>query len=405
MSFRTPNSDRRIVLFGGSSDRDTLVLADILRQETVGGVLMLAAATAALVWANVGGESYEAVRNVVLGPLDLQHWAADGVLTLFFFVAGLELKRELTSGSLSRPAEALVPIVAAICGMVVPAAVYLALNVWSPAGRPEGWATPMATDIAFALAILAVVGSALPTSLRAFLLTLAIVDDLGAIIVIAVAFTADLQLPWLAAAAGCAALWALLQRRRVSGWFLYAVLGVGCWWLTWQSGVHPTIAGVALGLLARASDTDPTAPAERWEHFWRPASAGFAVPAFALLSAGVAVSPGILGELFTAPLALGIILGLVVGKVLGIFGGAYLTARFTRAELAPDLRWREIFSVSLLAGIGFTVALLIAELAFAEADREQAKTAVLVGSLLAAGLAAVSLGRRSTARRKAAQTP
>ena len=390
---------RRIVLFEKTTDRDATTIADILRQETVGGALMLAAAVIAMVWANLGEVSYEALRHLQIGPLDAEHWAADGLLTIFFFVAGLELKRELTVGSLSRPAEALVPIVAALCGMLVPALVYLVINFSVEGGQPRGWAIPMATDIAFALAILAVVARSLPSSLRAFLLTLAIVDDLGAILVIALVFSGDLAFSWLAAAAACAAVWWLLQRRQIAGWYLYIPLGLVCWWCMHESGVHATIAGVALGLLTR-SDTDPPTPVEEWEHRWRPISAGIAVPIFALLSAGVAVSAVTLFPLFTAPLALGVIAGLIIGKTVGVLGGAYLTARFTRAELAADLRWSEIFSVALLGGVGFTVALLISDLAFADQPelQDQGKAAVLIGSLLAGLLAAVSLRRRTASR-------
>ena len=390
---------RRIVLFEKTTDRDATTIADILRQETVGGALMLAAAVIAMIWANLGEVSYEALRHLQIGPLDAEHWAADGLLTIFFLVAGLELKRELTVGSLSRPAEALVPIAAALCGMLVPALVYLVINLSVDGGQPRGWAIPMATDIAFALAILAVVARSLPSSLRAFLLTLAIVDDLGAILVIALAFSGALAFSWLAAAAACAAVWWLLQRRQIAGWYLYIPLGLVCWWCMHESGVHATIAGVALGLLTR-SDTDPPTPVEEWEHRWRPISAGIAVPIFALLSAGVAVSAVTLFPLVTAPLALGVIAGLIIGKTVGVLGGAYLTARFTRAELAADLRWSEIFSVALLGGVGFTVALLISDLAFADQPelQDQGKAAVLIGSLLAGLLAAVSLRRRTASR-------
>ena len=238
----------------------------------------------------------------------------------------------------------------------------------------------------------------LPAGLRAFLLTLAIVDDLGAIVVIAVAFTAKVSLVWLLAAAAVMAVWWLLQRRRIRGWYTYLPLALLCWWCTHESGVHATIAGVVLGLLTRSSGT--AGPLDHWEHQWRPVSAGFAVPVFALLAAGVALTPRTLAELVSAPLAIGVVAGLVVGKCLGIFGGAYLTARFTRAELAPDLRWSEVFSVALLSGVGFTVALLIADLAFPDrADlQEQGKAAVLIASLLAALLAAVSLRRRTAGR-------
>ena len=396
----------RLVLFDRPSRSETVTLADVLRQETVGGVIMLVAAVAALVWANVGQQSYLGFRHIQLGPLDLEHWGADGLLSIFFFTAGLELKRELTTGSLARPAQALVPVVAAVCGMAVPALLYLMINVAVPGGHPRGWAIPTATDIAFALAILAVVAPRLPAGLRAFLLTLAIVDDLGAIIVIAVVFTAEVSLLWLLAAAATMAGWWWLQQRRVRGWYVYLPLALLCWWCTHESGVHATIAGVALGLLTRSSGGEQPGPLDHWEHQWRPVSAGFAVPVFALLAAGVSFTPSTLVELVSAPLAIGVVLGLVVGKSVGIFAGAYLTARFTRAELAPELRWSEVFSVGVLSGVGFTVALLIAELAFPDRVelQDQGKAAVLVASLLAALLAAVSLRRRSASRAGASAT-
>ena len=389
----------RLVLFGRSHDADTLSVADVLRRETVGGVLMLVAAAAALVWANTSPRTYDAVGHLPLGPLDLTHWTADGLLAIFFFVAGLELKRELTVGTLARPAQALVPVVAALAGMVVPALLCLAVNL-APGGRPEAWAVPMATDIAFALAILAVVAPGLPPGLRAFLLTLAIVDDLGSILVIATVFTASVSFAWLAGAAAVCVVWWLLQRRHVRGWFLYLPLGLVCWWCFHESGVHATVASVELSNMTRGSETDPRAPLNAWEHRWRPLSAGVAVPLFALFAAGVTLTPSALEALVTTPLGLGIVLGLVLGKTLGVFGGAYLTARFTRAELTPGLRWSEVFSAAVLAGVGFTVALLIADLAFADAPAlaEEAKAAVLAGSLLAALLAAVSLRRRTATR-------
>ena len=384
---------RRIVLFASSTDADVTTIAEILRQETVGGVLMLVAAAAALIWAAIDFESYEHLLHVQLGPLSLQHWTADGALTIFFFVAGLELKRELTEGSLAKPAQALVPIVAAACGMIVPALCYLAVNAAAPSGRLEGWAVPMATDIAFALAILAVVGRSLPRSMRAFLLTLAIVDDLGAIIVIATVFSEHVSLLWLLAALVVAGVWWLLQRRRVSGWWWWLPLALLCWWCMYRSGVHPTIAGVLLGLLTRGSSTDPTAPLDRWEHLLRPVSAGAAVPLFAFFAAGVPISIAAFRASLTDPIAIGIVVGLVVGKIIGIFGGSVITARFTRAELSPDLSWRAVFDVSVLGGVGFTVALLVAELAFGhdQIAQEHAKTAVLVGSIIAAVLASVAL--------------
>jgi NhaA family Na+:H+ antiporter len=398
---------KRPVLFGTTSQRDTTTIAEALRNETVGGALMLAATVIALIWANLAHDSYEAVLTFHLGPLSVEHWAADGLLTIFFFVAGLELKRELTIGSLSKPADALVPIVAAACGMLVPAAVYLAINLPTAGGDPRGWAVPMATDIAFALAILALVGRRLPASLRAFLLTLAIVDDLGAILVIAIVFTEQVNFAWLGGAVACVALWWLMQRQHNDRWWIYLPLGILAWVCTYQSGVHATIAGVAIGLATRSQRQEGSTPVEEWEHAWRPISSGFAVPLFALFAAGVVITPESLKAMLNEPLALGIILGLVAGKTIGIFGGAFLTAHLTRAELAPELRWAEVFSVAILGGVGFTVALLVGDLAFGAdtAEAEHAKAAVLTGSVLAAVLASISLIRRNSWRRRDADEP
>ncbi|MFF3316576.1 Na+/H+ antiporter NhaA [Streptomyces sp. NPDC003035] len=378
-------------------------LADALRAETVGGVLLLVAAIAALVWANTLGDSYESVRNFHIGPaalgldLSLQHWAADGLLAIFFFVAGIELKRELVAGELRDPKAAALPVVAALCGMAAPALVYVLTNAVG-GGSMDGWAVPTATDIAFALAVLAVIGTSLPSALRAFLLTLAVVDDLFAILIIAVFFTSDLNFAALGGAvAGLAVFW-LLLRKGVRGWYVYVPLALVIWGLMYNSGVHATIAGVAMGLMLRCTrkEGEDHSPGEHIEHLVRPLSAGLAVPLFALLSAGVAVTGDSLTDVFTQPVTLGVVLGLVVGKAVGIFGGTWLAARFTKAELNKDLAWGDVFAVAALAGIGFTVSLLIGELAF-EGDAAltgEVKAAVLIGSLIAALLATVLLKLR-----------
>ncbi|MFE6126832.1 Na+/H+ antiporter NhaA [Streptomyces sp. NPDC056437] len=379
-------------------------VADALRAETVGGVLLLVAAVAALIWANTPvGDSYEAVRDFHLGPaslgldLSVQHWAADGLLAIFFFVAGIELKRELVAGELRDPRAAALPVIAALCGMAAPAAVYLIVTT-SAGGSTDGWAVPTATDIAFALAVLAVIGTSLPSALRAFLLTLAVVDDLFAILIIAIFFTSDLDFAALGGAVlGLAVFW-LLLRKGVRGWYVYVPLALVIWGLMYNSGVHATIAGVAMGLMLRCTrrEGEEYSPGEHIEHIVRPLSAGLAVPLFALFAAGVSVSGGSLTEVFTRPETLGVVLGLVVGKSLGIFGGTWLAARFTRAELNDDLAWPDVFAVAALAGIGFTVSLLIGELAFADDPvlADEVKAAVLVGSLIAAVLAGVLLKLR-----------
>ncbi|MFD4552345.1 Na+/H+ antiporter NhaA [Streptomyces sp. NPDC058466] len=380
-------------------------VAEALRTETVGGVLLLVAAIAALIWANTPlRDSYADVSHYHLGPaslgldLSVQHWAADGLLAVFFFVAGIELKRELVAGDLKDPKAALLPVVAAVCGMAVPALVYTLTNI-TGGGSLDGWAVPTATDIAFALAVLAVIGTSLPSALRAFLLTLAVVDDLFAILIIAIFFTDTLNFAALAGAVvGLLVFWWLL-RKGVRGWYVYVPLALVIWGLMYNSGIHATIAGVAMGLMLRCHrhEGEEHSPGEHIEHLVRPLSAGLAVPLFALFSAGVAVSGGALGDVFTRPETLGVVLGLVVGKAVGIFGGTWLAARFTRASLSEDLAWPDVFAVASLAGIGFTVSLLIGELAFAgdAVLTDEAKAAVLVGSLIAAILATTLLKIRN----------
>ncbi|MFI6687355.1 Na+/H+ antiporter NhaA [Streptomyces sp. NPDC050485] len=400
MAIPTPSSRK---FLGRLSLPERNFVADALRAETVGGVLLLVAAIIALIWANTFGSSYESVRGFHLGisslglDLALQHWAADGLLAIFFFVAGIELKRELVAGELRDPKAAALPVIAAVCGMAVPALVYTLVNVVGH-GALDGWAVPTATDIAFALAVLAVIGTSLPSALRAFLLTLAVVDDLFAILIIAVFFTNSINFAALGGAVlGLAVFW-LLLRKGVRGWYVYIPLALVIWGLMYNSGVHATIAGVAMGLMLRChrSDGEEHSPGEHIEHLVRPVSAGLAVPLFALFSAGVSISGGAIADVFTRPETLGVVLGLVVGKALGIFGGTWLAARFTKAELNDDLAWPDVFAVASLAGIGFTVSLLIGELAFTGQNKlaDEVKAAVLMGSLIAAVLSSVLLKMR-----------
>ena len=379
--------------------REAGVLSDILRSETLGGGLALGAALVAVLWANSRwGHSYVEFQHLFLGPLDVEHWAADGALTLFFFVAGLELKREVVAGSLRRPADALVPVVAAVCGVAVPALIYLGINLVSQQGQPDGWAIPAATDIAFALAVLAVVGSNLPASLRAFLLTLAVVDDLIVIVIIAIFFSDHLNPAALIGAALCFAAWAFAQHKRVASPLVYLPLALAAWWLTHESGIHATIAGVVLGLLTRAR-LDPGeghSPAEHLEHLLKPVSSTLAVPFFALLSAGVVIGGG--RELVHSPIAVGVALGLILGKPLGVLGGSFLVTRFTHAELNDDLMWRDLAGVAVLAGIGFTVSLLVSDLTFDGEPLVAAKTAVLAASVVSALIGGALLHHRSRSR-------
>lgn len=390
--------------------RDWLVRA--LRDETVGGVLLLAAAVAALIAANSPlSDWYFDLASTKIGPvislgplhldlnLSIATWAADGLLAIFFFVAGVELHHELRLGTLANPKKAAVPLAAALGGMAVPAIIYTFVNTVSEGGDPTGWGIPMATDIAFALAVLAVVGRNLPVALRAFLLSLAVVDDLGAIIVIAVFYSKGFDAASFAVSIGLLAVYWILQKRRFKGWPVYLALAVAAWAFMHESGVHATIAGVAAGMLTRVKP-DPgeeDSPGHVAEHVIRPISAGFAVPAFAFFAAGVRVADTEISEILADPVAIGVVLGLVVGKPIGVVGTAYIMSRFTRAELSREIRWADVTAVGLLSGIGFTVSLLIAELAFDEGslDLSAAKLAVLSASVLSAIFATVALLRRN----------
>ena len=381
-------------------------LRERLRDETFGGMLLLGAALIALIWANSPwADSYFALVDLQVGPVSLHLdlplgvWAADGLLAVFFFIVGLELKHELVLGSLSKVREAVVPAAAAIGGMIVPAAIFVIVNLVMADGSLTGWGIPMATDIAFALAVLAVVGRRLPVALRAFLLTLAVVDDLGAITVIAIFYTESISFAYLAAAAATFVAYAVAMRFRVTTPFLYIPLVLAGWYFTHESGVHATIAGVVFGFLTRVRP-DPgetAAPADRMSRLIGPISAGLCVPLFAFFAAGVDFRSVGLLESVTTPVAIGIIVGLVVGKPIGVLGGAWLTARFTRASLTPDLGWRDVGAIGVIAGIGFTVALLISELAYGtdEALLESAKVAVLAASVIAALLAGVAIRARN----------
>ncbi|HST72982.1 MAG TPA: Na+/H+ antiporter NhaA [Kocuria rosea] len=403
---------------GRGSYAEVLRIGEILRRETVGGMLLVAAAALAIIWANSPwADSYFALRDLKVGyapwhlQLSLGAWAADGLLAVFFFLVGLELKREFVAGDLREVRKAVVPVAAAVGGVVVPALIYTAVNASSSA-TVGGWAIPTATDIAFAVAVLAIIGSHLPSALRLFLLTLAVVDDLLAISIIAVFYTEEVHLsPLLWALLPLATFTVLTQAfRRFFGtrpwaaWVVLLPLGVLVWALVHASGVHATVAGVLLGfavpvIRSQASGGPTAGPglSEEFEHRFRPLSAGIAVPVFAFFSAGVALGgwQGFTTAL-TAPVTLGVVAGLVAGKPIGILAATWVTTRITRTRLDPSFGWIDLFGVTLLAGIGFTVSLLIAELSFApgSAEADQAKVAVLTASVLAAALATVVLRAR-----------
>jgi len=393
---------------------------EFLRTETAGAAVLLAGALMALVWANSPWKSaYESLWSTRLTfgfgeasvSEDLRHWVNEGLMAPFFFVVGLEIKRELAAGELRAWRTAALPALAALGGMVVPALLYTSVNVGHEGA--SGWGIPMATDIAFAVGVLAVLGSRVRPSLRLFLLTLAIVDDIGAIVVIA-AFYSDgiLWLPLGGAALLLLAV-AFLPKTRIYWLPAYAVLALGTWVLVFASGVHATIAGALLGLLAPArpaapsqvvrrwgkdlseepSETDharmcelassPTSVTERLQRALHPLTSFLIIPLFALSNAGVTFNSDALSAPGAAAVAGGVVLGLVVGKIFGIGGFSYLAVRLGLGSLPSEVRWSELVGAGAVAGVGFTVSLFIADLAFTGPQLEAAKMGILAASLLA----------------------
>ncbi|MFT3944666.1 MAG: Na+/H+ antiporter NhaA [Ancrocorticia sp.] len=384
--------------------------AKALHNESFAGMLLVAGALIALAWANSPiRESYFAIANTVVGPhslhldLTIAQWAADGILTVFFFVVGLELKQEFTTGSLHDPKKAAVPILAAVCGMAGPILVYVLVQLISGSGSYGGWAVPVATDIAFALAILSIFGKGLPAAARAFLMTLAVADDLGGIIVIAIFFSDGIDILWFAAAIAAIAAFGFLCKKRITYWWLLWPIAIFAWYAMHGSGIHATIAGVALGMVvpARAAAGESESLTARFAHTMEFYSAGFVVPIFAFFAAGVNIidSGGFLGMLGD-PVAIGIYLGLPLGKLIGISGGVWLMIRFFKLKLGDRLSIKDIIPVSLVAGIGFTVSLLIAQLSFAPTDPHEAhaRVAVILGSFLAVIAGAIALRMRQSQR-------
>ncbi|GAA1606379.1 Na+/H+ antiporter NhaA [Leucobacter chromiireducens] len=397
------------------SKREAARVSRLLRAEVVGGVIVMIAALLGFLAANSPiADSYFALRDTKIGPaslglnINVGHWASDGLLAIFFFMVGLELKREFVSGALSKFSTAIVPVAAAFGGVAVPALLYVSFTAGTPAAH--GWAIPTATDIAFAVAVLGLIAPRIPPALRMFLLTLAVVDDLIAITIIAVFYTENIQLlPLVLSVIPLALYWfisrkyaARLARSTWGPWLILLPLGMVAWALFHASGIHATIAGVVLAFLVPVSGRDGTQLAETFEHRFRPLSTGIAVPVFAFFAAGVAV--GGASRFPLDPIALGIMVGLVIGKPVGISLITWLLTRFTRAELDPAVRWRELIGVAALAGVGFTVSLLVTELSFSDAgDADTARLAVMVGSVIAVAVSAALLVRKARPRAVAAQ--
>ena len=401
-----------------------------LKQDTVGGALLLGATVVALILANSPAAGwYSALRDVSFGPeslhlnLSVGAWAADGLLAIFFFVVGLELKEEFVAGKLRNPKTAIVPITAAVGGVIVPALIFVLLNLSSGANALSGWAIPAATDIAFAVAVIAVVGRHLPPALRTFLLTLAVVDDLLAITIIAVFYTSSIDFLSLALALIPLALFALSVQRGVRAWWVLMPLAVTTWSLVHASGIHATVAGVLLGFMvpviaskrARVSAGTDAHGKPVYEglaaHFadrFSTISSGVAVPLFAFFSAGVTIG-GLTGltQSFTDSVALGIIAGLVLGKVLGITGATFLITRIPGITKDASFAWSDVIGMAFVAGIGFTVSLLVGELSYGTDGTagDHVKVGVLAGSLLAAIIGAIILSRRNSYYRSLQDQP
>jgi Na+:H+ antiporter, NhaA family len=383
------------------------LLQEFLDSEASGGVLLMLAAGLALLLANSPwAGTYFAVLHAPLAGLDVLHWINDGLMAVFFLYVGLEIKREFLDGQLSSWANRALPCIAAAGGVLAPGLIYVGLNV----GHPEtlrGWAIPTATDIAFALGVLALLGSRVPVSLKVFLATLAIVDDLAAVLIIAVFYTEEIRLAALGGAGAVGVLLVALNRLGVARLAPYLLLGAALWWLVLLSGVHATVAGVALAMTiplrpSRAAPDGMSPPLHRLEHRLSPWVGFLIVPVFGFANAGVSFSsmtPAVLME----PVTLGVALGLFLGKQAGVLAASALAIRARIAVLPVAASWAQLYGVSLLCGIGFTMSLFIGALAFPSADlQDEVKVGVLVGSLLSAlcGAAVLSIAPRQAASRR-----
>lgn len=404
-------------LFAYIGRRELLRLNRLLRREFVGGLIIMIAALVGFVAANSPiSEWFLELREFKIGPealglhMSVSHWASDGLLAIFFFMVGLELKREFVEGDLRSPRTAIVPVAAAVGGVAFPAAIYLAVNAGTTTSH--GWAIPTATDIAFAVAVLGLIAPRINPALRMFLLTLAVVDDFIAIAIIAIFYTDGVNFTPLLIAIAPALVFALLMRwkgewfaqSKWGAWLILLPLGITTWALFYNSGIHATIAGVVLAFLVPVRGKTGGEVSETLNNRFHPLSAFIAVPVFALFAAGVSL--GGASRFPLDPIAIGIMLGLVIGKPLGITLTTWLLTRFTRATLGSSVLWREVIGVGALAGVGFTVAMLVAELSFTNAsDIDTGRLSVMVASLLAVVVAAAILvpSQRKHARARSTQ--
>jgi Na+/H+ antiporter NhaA len=396
-------------------------LREFLRRETGGAAVLLAAAVAALVWVNVDESSYESLWHTVLSvrisdvgvTLDLRGWVNSGLMTFFFFVVGLEARREFDLGELRERRRFALPLLAGVCGMAATVAIYLAFNASRPSAH--GWGAAMSTDTAFALGLLALVGTHFPDRLRAFMLTVLVVDDVVALVVIATVYTGTLHVAPLLVAVGVYVVVLALRRVPVRTGPVYFVLGVAAWVALLKAGIEPIVVGLAFGILAFASSPPratlegaterfrefreqpsaelartvrvqlraATPPNERLQQLYHPWTSYVIVPLFALANAGIAIDGSFLARAFGSSITLGILFGYVLGKPLGIVGGSWLLTRFSGGRLRPPVGWAAVAGGGTIAGIGFTVALLVATLAFHGQQLEEAKVGILSAALAA----------------------
>jgi len=382
-----------------------------LDSEAAGGLILMAAAAVALIVANSPlSHSYFESLHHYIGGLSLLHWINDALMALFFLMVGLEIKREVLTGELSTWPKRALPGLAALGGVIVPAAIYLFFNRTSPETL-RGWAIPTATDIAFALGVLALLGSRVPMGLKIFLTALAIIDDLAAVLIIALFYTAHLSLVMLAGAAACVIVLFILNRLHVKALWLYLLIGAVLWVFVFKSGIHATLAGVALALFIplhthkKDGNDDHASPLVRLEHALHRPVAFLIVPIFGFANAGVSLA-GFSPNLLLEPVPLGVALGLFLGKQLGVFTASFIAIKMRIAALPEGASWGQLYAVSILTGIGFTMSLFIGLLAFPTHPEAQdaVKIGVLAGSVLAGVIGYFVLGRLLSSRASASES-
>ena len=370
------------------------IIRDFFKMESAGGVLLVIAAAIAMVIANTPlNEMYQSFLHTYLLGMSVSHWINDGLMAIFFMLIGLEVKRELLEGALKSKETAIFPAIAAVGGMLAPALIYVLFNINDPEAI-KGWAIPAATDIAFALGIMALLGNRVPVSLKVFLLALAIIDDLGVVVIIAFFYTGDLSTTALAVGFAMTAALFMLNSRHVTKLLPYIIVGAILWFAVLKSGVHATLAGVVIGFaIPLKGDKGERSPLKHMEHALHPYVAFFILPLFAFANAGISLE-GVSIDKLTSMLPLGIAMGLLVGKPLGIFAFSWAAVKMGVAKLPEGINFKHIFAVSVLCGIGFTMSIFISSLAFGPVNAEfdtYARLGILMGSTTAAVLGYILL--------------